>query len=165
MIFLKRKRSGSFTLKILDNLKISESSLLRKKKKSEDLDSISKNSTEVSSDENSTDSNKKIIYDNTEKKKENKENCINYNNQKKDYLDWNTDVNIKNYFQKPIFCPDFYKNYFDLNRQFLSTHLNHIILKKNENKNIIIISTTKRIFQKNVKFLYYSPCKMNNGIL
>lgn len=165
MIFLKRKRSGSFTLKILDNLKISESSLLRKKKKSEDLDSISKNSTEVSSDENSTDSNKKIIYDNTEKKKENKENCINYNNQKKDYLDWNTDVNIKNYFQKPNFCPDFYKNYFDLNRQFLSTHLNHIILKKNENKNIIIISTTKRIFQKNVKFLYYSPCKMNNGIV
>ena len=52
MIFLKRKRSGSFTLKILDNLKISESSLLRKKKKSEDLDSISKISTEVSSDEN-----------------------------------------------------------------------------------------------------------------
>jgi hypothetical protein len=166
MISLKRKRSGSITLKLLDNLNISESELFKKKKKSEDLDYLSKISTEVSSDENSIDSNKKIIINyNSEKKKDNIENNLNSYNQKKDYIDLNRNINIKNYLQRPIYCPDFYKNDFDLNRQFLATHLNHLILKKNENKKVIIISTTKRILQKNIKFLYYSPLKMNNGII
>ena len=164
MISLKRKRSGSITLKLLDNLNISDESTYQKKKKSEDSDYLSKISTEVSNNENINELNKSN-ESNQSKDSNRNQKVQNVNNEKnlhftyhnQDYGNWNT--NLENYLQRPIYCPDFYKNNFDLNKQFLPTHLNHLIFKKNENDNIIVISTTKRVFQKNVKFLYYSVCK------
>ena len=161
MISLKRKRSGSITLQLLDNLNISDESRHPKKKKSEDSDYLSKVSTEVSNSENINKVNKSNESNdsnsNKKDKKVNNEKNLHFTYHNQDYGNWNT--NLENYLQRPICCPDFYKNNFDLNKQFLPTHLNHIILKKKENNNIIVISTTKRVYQKNVKFLYYSVCK------
>ena len=161
MISLKRKRSGSITLQLLDNLNISDESRHPKKKKSEDSDYLSKASTEVSNSENNNKVNKSNESNdsnsNKKDKKVNNEKNLHFTYHNQDYGNWNT--NLENYLQRPICCPDFYKNNFDLNKQFLPTHLNHIILKKKENNNIIVISTTKRVYQKNVKFLYYSVCK------
>ena len=161
MISLKRKRSGSITLQLLDNLNISDESRHPKKKKSEDSDYLSKASTEVSNSENNNKVNKSNESNdsnsNKKDKKVNNEKNLHFTYHNQDYGNWNT--NLENYLQRPIYCPDFYKNNFDLNKQFLPTHLNHIILKKKENNNIIVISTTKRVYQKNVKFLYYSVCK------
>jgi hypothetical protein len=161
MISLKRKRSGSINLQLLDNLNISDESRHPKKKKSEDSDYLSKASTEVSNSENNNKVNKSNESNdsnsNKKDKKVNNEKNLHFTYHNQDYGNWNT--NLENYLQRPICCPDFYKNNFDLNKQFLPTHLNHIILKKKENNNIIVISTTKRVYQKNVKFLYYSVCK------
>ena len=161
MISLKRKRSGSITLKLLDNLNISDESTYQKKKKSEDSDYLSKASTEVSNSENNNKVNKSNESNdsnsNKKDKKVNNEKNLHFTYHNQDYGNWNT--NLENYLQRPIYCPDFYKNNFDSNKQFLPTHLNHLIFKKNENDNIIVISTTKRVYQKNVKFLYYSVCK------
>jgi hypothetical protein len=161
MISLKRKRSGSINLQLLDNLNISDESRHPKKKKSEDSDYLSKASTEVSNSENNNKVNKSNESNdsnsNKKDKKVNNEKNLHFTYHNQDYGNWNT--NLENYLQRPIYCPDFYKNNFDLNKQFLPTHLNHIILKKKENNNIIVISTTKRVYQKNVKFLYYSVCK------
>ena len=161
MISLKRKRSGSINLQLLDNLNISDESRHPKKKKSEDSDYLSKASTEVSNSENNNKVNKSNESNdsnsNKKDKKVNNEKNLHFTYHNQDYGNWNT--NLENYLQRPICCPDFYKNNFDLNKQFLPTHLNHIILKKKENNNIIVISTNKRVYQKNVKFLYYSVCK------
>ena len=146
MISTKRKRSGSITLKYLDNLNIN----YQKKKKSENIDNLTTHSTEVSLENKNNELYKeKNLLLNKENEKKNFKN-INYK------YDYHTNLNITNNLLKPNYCPNFYKKNFNLNKQLPSTHLNHIISKKESNNKIIIISSTQRISHKNVKFIYYS---------
>ena len=65
MISTKRKRSGSITLKYLDNLNIN----YQKKKKSENIDNLTTHSTEVSLENKNNELYKGNLYDRIKKTK------------------------------------------------------------------------------------------------
>lgn len=61
--------------------------------------------------------------------------------------------------KNPVPCPDDYKNKLLFNRNLHPVFLNHSLIKLEENQNNTVISSSQRIRQKNVIFVYYKPKK------
>ncbi len=69
----------------------------------------------------------------------------------------NNNSNKKSVMLKtPVPCPDSYKNNI---RNIQSVMLNHSLVRYNKNKRITVVSSSYRIRQKNVIFIYYKPSR------
>lgn len=57
--------------------------------------------------------------------------------------------------KKTIPCPDCYQSYLEMKKTFPPSMLNHCLIKRE--KDVNVFSSTQRIKQKNVVFIYYKP--------